>query len=200
MTSYMKMTFDSDKVYQECQKKNFAIIYIDEIEKIMQYRNTDGDKYMNAPVLLSVFIFFRIVIFRRPNKLRHEERNIDGCDIKEHDIAKRREISPEAYNDKFIHIAELIDIPPRTLAKATNTLEELGLITVDRSYNVRIANNEFRTFDLIFANAYKREGSYLLDDSPEYSRREIRSKEKLIQKYKSNFAININKRRQKGGM
>lgn len=189
MTSYMKMTFNSDKVYQECQKKNFAIIYIDEIEKIMQHRNTDGDKYMNAPVLLNVFIFFRIVIFRRPNKLRHEERNVDGCDIKEHDIAKRREISPEAYNNKFIEISKEIDIPPRTVAKATRILEELGLLVVNKSYNVRIANDEFRTFDLIFANAYKREGTFLLDDSPEYSRREIESKERILQKYNPNFVL-----------
>ena len=188
-SSWYTLTFNSQKVYDECQEYSFAVLYVDEIEKVIQHRNTDGDKYLNIPVLLFMLMFFRNSIIRRPNKIRQKEDNVEN----------RRLLFPEAYNDKFVNISKKLGVPPRTVAKATSILEELGLIVTDRSYNVRIANDEFRTQDIIFANPYKREGSYLLDDSPEYSRREIKNKEKKIQQYNSNFVINENKRKQKGG-
>jgi len=177
--SIYRLMFNSQKVYDECQEYSFAVLYVDEIEKVIQYRNTDGDKYLNTPVLLFVLMFFRNAICRRPNKLRQKEDNVEN----------RRILFPEAYNDKFVNISKKLGVPPRTIAKAVSILTQLNLLVVNKSFNVRIANDEFRTQDIIFANPYKREGSCLLDDSPEYSRREIENKEKLLQKFNPQYKL-----------
>lgn len=176
---YYRLTFNSQKVYDECQEYSFAVLYLDEIEKVIQHRNTDGDRYLNIPTLLFMLMFFRNSICRRPNKIRQEGDETEN----------RRILFPEAYNDKFVNISKKLGVPPRTVAKAVSILAELDLLVVNRSFNVRIAHDRFRTQDLIFANPYKREGSYLLDDSPEYSRREIENKEKLLQKHNPKYKL-----------
>lgn len=183
--SLYRLTFNSQKVYDECQKCSFAVLYVDEIEKVIQHRNTDGDKYLNIPVLLFVLMFFRNAIYRRPNKIRQEGDETEN----------RRSLFPEAYNGKFVNISKELGVPPRTIAKAVSILVELGLLVVNRSFNVRIANDEFRTQDIIFANPYKREGAFLLDDSPEYSRREIKNKERKLQEYNSQYKLKYQKER-----
>ena len=181
--SFYRLTFNSQKVYDECQTYSFAVLYGDEIEKVIQHRNTDKDKYLNIPTLLFVLTFFRNAIHRRPNRIRQLEDTPEN----------RRKLFPEAYNDKFVSISEQIGVPPRTIAKATKILEELDLIVCNKSYNVQTANDRFRTQDIIFANPYKREGVYLLDDSAEYSKREIKNKEKKMKEFNSGYKVKIRK-------
>ena len=72
-SSFYRLTFNSQKVYDECQTYSFAVLYCDEIEKVIQHKNTDKDKYLNIPTLLFVLTFFRDAIHRRPNRIRQLE-------------------------------------------------------------------------------------------------------------------------------
>lgn len=169
------------KIYDECRNYSFGVLYVDEVEKILDYKNFVGDKYLNIPVLLNVFSVLRTNIFRRPNRLREEELYYNGEDSKEKDIQHRRELFPEAYNTKFVDISKETGIPSRTISKAISILEELGLFVTSRLKTVKFSDDEFHTQDIIIANAYKREGVYLLDDTAEYSEREIENKKKMTQ-------------------
>lgn len=199
-TSHMEIEIDSDKIYELCQNETFSILYLDEIEKIMNYKNDDKDKYFNNTVLLLVFAYFRNMIYRRGNKLRLDEINVDNMKSHEYDLEYRRSHSPEAYYDTYNTISERIGISARLISKAVSILEqELGLLVVDEAYRVRNGDGEFRTQYTLFANAYKREGEFLLADGDSYSRLEIEMKAKIIKKSNSKFIIDKSKRKKKGG-
>lgn len=184
-------TFNLDKVNEECSY-GFAVLYLDEIEKIVNYKITSQTKFHNIPVLLLVFAFLRGSIFRRPNKLGHLDRNTDGTNNAELDIQKRKEKFPEAYNSSFVEIGEELGLTANAVSKAVSVLEELELIKLSRAYAIHIGKNDsgkdiFKVQDNIFANAYKREGSHLLDAGLTYAEHEIKRKEKLMQPFNSKY-------------
>ena len=199
-TSHTEIEVDSDKIYELCQDETFSVLYLDEIEMIMNYRNEDDkDRYFNNTVLLLVFAYFRNMIYRRGNKLKLEEINIDNMNNHEYDLEYRRGHSPEAYYDTYNTIGERIGISARLISKAVSILEELGLLVTDEAYRVRNEDGEFRTQYTLFANAYKREGEFLLADGDSYSRPEIERKAEIIKKSNSKFIIDKSKRKKKGG-
>lgn len=188
-SSYMKCKFNTEYYYKECSD-GFAAVYLDEIEKIMKYKkDNSNDNTLNNATILLVFAYFRNKIFRRPNELAPEERYPE-------EIRKRRERIPDAYNDNISNIANELGISSKTLSKIIDILEyDLELIVTDRAYRVKNENNEFRTLPTIFANAYKRDGEYLLDTGEDYSRTEIELKaEKMKQHYKG-YKIDKSKRK-----
>ena len=196
-TSHTEIEFNSDKIYELCQDETFSILYLDEIEKIMSYKNEDDkDKYFNNTILLLVFAYFRSMIYRRSNKLKLDEINVDNMQSHEYDLEYRRGHSPEAYYDNYNTISERIGISARLVSKAVSILEEeLGLLVTDEAYRVRNENGEFRTQYTLFANSYKREGEFLLATGEDYSRPEIERKAEIIQKYNSKFIIDKKKRK-----
>lgn len=155
---------------------------IEKIESISGLNSVANDK-VSFLISMELQQQMQNAIHRRPNKIRQLEDTPEN----------RRKLFPEAYNDKFVSISEQIGVPPRTIAKATSILEKLDLIVCNKSYNVQTANDRFRTQDIIFANPYKREGVYLLDDSAEYSKREIKNKEKKMQEFNSGYKVKIRK-------
>lgn len=184
-------TFNLDKVNDECSY-GFAILYLDEIEKIVSYKITNQTKYHNIPVILLVFSFLRGSIFRRPNKLGYIDRNTDGANNAELDIQRRKEKFPEAYNSTFVDIGEKLGLTANAVSKAVAVLEELELIKMSRAYAVHIGKNDngkdiFKVQDNIFANTYKRESSHLLDAGLTYADNEIKRKEKLMQQFNSKY-------------
>lgn len=184
-SSYMKCKFDIEYYYEECSS-GYAVVYIDEIDKIMNYKTTHSS-ITNTSILL-VFAYFRNRIRRRPNELKPEERSSDG-------IMKRRERCPDAYNANINDISYDIGISSKTVSRIIDILEEdLKLIVTDRAFRIKNENDEFRTLPTIFANAYKREDKYLLATGEEYSRAEIELKVQNINKY-YNYVIDISKRR-----
>ena len=195
--AYIEGEFNTDKVFNECQNESFAVIYLDELYSIMNYKKENNkDAYLNNTVLLLVLSYLRNSIYRRSNKLRPEERNVDGTQNLDNDITARKIRSPEAYADSYNNIAEKIGVSARIVSKAVTILEQqLGLIVTDEAYHIRNEDGEFRTQHSIFANAYKREGKYLLASGESYSRPEIERKEELIQKYNSKFIIDKKKRK-----
>ena len=190
-SSYMKCEFNMNYYYKECSN-GYAVIYLDEIEKIMGYKkNNLKDNTINSATILLTFAYLRNKIRRRPNELMPEERTSDG-------IKKRKEKLPDAYDINFIDIADELNISSKTISKIINILEqELGLIITDRAFRVKNDDNEFRTLPTIIANAYKREDKYLLDTGDNYSRIEIEQKAKNLEQHYRGYRIDKKKRKYK---
>ena len=188
-SSYMKCWFHLDYYHEECSN-GYAVIYLDELEKIMNYKkNNSKDNTITNTTILLVFSYLRNKIRRRPNELKPEERTSDG-------IRKRRGRVPEAYDSTIDDIANEIGISSKTLLKIIDILEEeLKLIVTDRAYRIKNEDGEFRTLPTIFANSYKREHEYLLAAGSEYSRKEIELKAEQIKKYFKGYKINKDKRK-----
>lgn len=179
-SKYMRFKFNSNYYSEECSN-NYSSVYLDEIEKIMQYKkkNEKGTSVTNVRIFL-VFAYLRYRIRRRPNELKPEERTLDG-------IKERKLRYPEAYDGYINDIADEIGLSTKTVSKIIDILEEdLKLIVTDRAFRVRNEDGEFRTLPIIFANAYKRESSNLLLTEKDYSRNEIEAKAKKIKNYKIN--------------
>lgn len=194
-SSYIKCKFNMDYYYNKCSE-GFAVIYLDELEKIMEYkRENSKDNTLNNITILLVFAYLRNKIRRRPNELKPEERSPDG-------IKKRRERLPDAFDSNISDIANELGISSKTLSKIINILEyDLSLIVTDRAYRIKNENDEFRTLPTIFANAYKREDRFQLDVGNDYSRTEIKLKAENIKQRYPNYKIDESKRKNnmKGG-
>lgn len=181
----MQCAFDMDYYKKECKNNGFALIYLDEIEKIMNYKKENvKDAFLTNTAMLLVFTYLRYKINRRPNELRPEDRSIEG-------INNRKLVFPDAYADNISNIADELGISAKTISKIIDILEcNLGLIVTDRAYRIKNEDDEYRTPYTIFANAYKREGKCLLNTESNYSRIETENKSKLLDKYYGNYKIN----------
>ena len=190
-SSYMKCRLNMSQYYEACSN-GYAAIYLDELDKIMNYKKENiKDNTLNNTTILLVFAYFRHKIRRRPNELMPEERTPDG-------IKKRKEKLPDAYGSNINDIADELNISSKTLSKIIDILEqELELIVTDRAYRVKNEDDEFRTLPTIFANAYKREDKYLLDTGNCYSRTEIELKAENMKQHYQGYRIDKNKRRNK---
>ena len=188
-SSYMKCKFDMETYYDKCSD-GYAVIYLDELEKLMNYKNLQGNSINNTTLLL-VFSYLRNKIRRRPNELKPEERTLNG-------IKQRKERLPDAFDSNISDIAKELGIHKQTLSKIINILEqELELIVTDRAYRIKTEDNEFRTLPTIFANAYKREDKYLLVAGEEYSRTEIKLKAEIMKQHYQDYKIDKRKRKRK---
>jgi hypothetical protein len=188
-SSYMKCKFDTDYYYDDCSD-GFAALYLDEIEKIMNYQKTNSkDSTINNTTILLVFAYLRYKIRRRPNELKPEERQPIN-------IKNRKERLPDAYNGNIIDMADEIGLSAKTFSKIIDILEcELNLIVTDKAYRIKNEDDEFRTLPTIFANAYKREHSYLLDTGDDYSRTEIKLKAENMKQHYQGYKIDKRKRK-----
>lgn len=186
-SSYMKCKLRMEYYYDKCSE-GYAVVYLDEMQKIMEYQNSQGGSVNNITLLL-VFAYLRNKIRRRPNELKPEERTADG-------IQKRKERIPDAFDSHIIDIAKELGIHKQTLQKAIDILEQdLNLIITDRAYRIKNDNNEFRTLPTIFANTYKREDKYLLTNDENYGRTEIELKAEIMKKHYQDYKINKDKRK-----
>ena len=103
---------------------------------------------------------------------------------------------PDAYNGNIIDMADEIGLSAKTFSKIIDILEcELNLIVTDKAYRIKNEDDEFRTLPTIFANAYKREHSYLLDTGDDYSRTEIKLKAENMKQHYQGYKIDKRKRK-----
>ena len=188
-STYMKCEFNISYYYEACSD-GYAAIYLDELEKIINYQKENlKDGVLNNTTILLVFAYLRNKIRRRPNELMPEERTSEG-------IKKRRERLPDAYGSNINDIANELNISSKTLSKIIDILEyDLELIVTDRAYRVKNENDEYRTLPTIFANAYKREDKYLLDAGDSYSRTEIELKAENMKQHYQGYKIDKKKRK-----
>mgnify|MGYP003302007787 CR=1 FL=1 len=113
-SSYMKCEFDTDYYYDNCSD-GFAAIYLDEIERIMDYQKINSkDGTINNTTILLVFAYLRHKIKRRPNELKPEERYSEN-------IKSRRERMPDAYNGNIVDMANEIGLSAKTFSKNCGT-------------------------------------------------------------------------------
>lgn len=179
-TSYTEAFFKLENVVQECKHDRFAVVYLDELKKILNYRNPNPkDSFLNNDVLLLLFVYLRMMIFRRRNKLLPEEINLENKCDHEYDIRVRRMRSPDTYNDYYCEIAEKLGMSQRTVSKATEILKELKLIYSEQLPRTK-HDEKWTTNHTIFCNYYKREGGYLLASGEEYYMSEINRKKKKL--------------------
>lgn len=172
--------FNLNKISQECEYNRFAIIYIDELKKILNYQNPNSkDTFLNNDVILLVFAYLRMKIYRRRNRLFQEEINIDNKNNLQHDISVRRLRSPDAYDCYYYEIAEELGLTARTISKAVVVLNELELI-YSESLPRNKHNDKWRTDHTVFCNKYKREGNCLLASGENYYLREIENKKRKL--------------------
>ena len=144
--------FNLDKVSQECRHDRFAIIYLDELKKILNYRNPNSkDTLLNNDNILLLFAYLRMMIFRRRNKLLPEEMNLDNRCSHEYDVDMRRRKSPDAYNGYFCDIADDLGMPARTVSKAVAVLNDLGLIYSEQLPRTK-HNGKWTTNHTVFCN------------------------------------------------
>lgn len=173
-------TFELNVDVQVCYDMNgtdFALLYIDEIERIVNYeRNNIKDSHLNSYAILLVFACIRRKIWRRPNELKPEEQTLEG-------IEARKDRVIEAYNATYKEIAFELGLSDRTVSEAVRILIQLKLIVIREAFHIRDDDGNYHTPDIIFANYEKREDKYLLDYGINYAYGEIERKAKQIDKY-----------------
>lgn len=179
-SSCISAAFNLSKLSQDCEYERFAVIYLDELKKILNYQNSNiKDSYINNDIVLLVFAYLRMKIYRRRNKLMPEEINFENKNNHEYDIAVRRKRAPEAYDCYYSEIANELELSARTISKAVEVLNELDLIYSESLPRIRYfdGNTEkWRTDHTIFCNTYKRESNYLLASGKDYYLTEIKNK------------------------
>ena len=179
-SSCIEAIFNLSKISQECEYDRFAVIYIDELKKILNYQNPNAkDAFLNSDVILLVFAYLRMKIYRRRNKLFPEEINVDNKNNHQYDIDARRLRSPDAYDCYYYEIAEELSLTTRTVSKAITVLNELGLIYSEPLPRIKY-ENKWRTDHTVFCNTYKREGSCLLTSGESYYLLEVENKKKKL--------------------
>lgn len=188
-SSYMECEFNND-YYEQERSKGYSVIYVDEIEKIMNYKKSNSnDNILTNNIILLVFAYLRYKIVRRPNELKPEERYPEY-------VKDRRKRLPEAYGNTINDMAEEVGISSKTFLKIIDILEcDLKLIVTDRAYRIRNEDGEFRTPPTIFANTYKREHTYLLAAGDEYCRDEVELRAERMKEFYKGYKINENKRK-----
>ena len=174
--SLIDAIFNVSKVQQECDEDIFAIVYLDELKKILNYQS---DIFSNTDIILLVFAYLRMKIYRRRNNLTLQEINVDNKNDHKYDIESRRLISPDAYNCYYCEIAQELGLSNRIVSKAVEALKDLDLIYLEPLPRIKY-DNKWRTDHTIFCNTYKREGSYLLATGEDYYLAEIKNKKKKL--------------------
>lgn len=179
-SSCIEAVYNLSRISEECDYDRFALIYLDELKKIMSYQNPNPkDTFLNSDVILLVFAYLRMKIFRRRNRLFPEEINVDGKGNHQYDIGMRRLRSPDAYDCYYFEIAEELGLTARTVSKVVAALSELGLIHSETLPRIKY-KDKWRTDHTVFCNMYKREGSYLLANGENYYLPEIENKRKRL--------------------
>lgn len=172
-TSLSKARIYMDVISNECKENRFSTIYIDELNKILNYENPNPkDSFFNVDIMILVFSYLRMMIPRRKNRLMPEDNR---------DIDKRKEKFPDAYDCYQNDIANDLNISQKSVSKAINALKELGLIYNEELPRIQI-NGAWHTPSTIFCNFYKRESGVLLAEGKRYYMEEIKNKKKKLLK------------------
>ena len=181
-SSCIEAIFNLSKISQECERERFAVVYLDELKHILNYKFLNSkDTFLNNDIVLLVFAYLRMKIYRRKNRLMPEEINVNNKNNHQFDIETRKLKAPEAYDCYYYEIAEELNISARTVSKAVDVLNELGLIYSESLPRIKY-ENKWRTDHTIFCNAYKREGSCLLVSGNKYYLSEVENKKKKLKK------------------
>ena len=173
-----------DQVTKKCDCEVFATVYLDELEKILNYKDSGNiDSYFGNDVVLLVFSYLRMCIYKRKNELKPEFINAENKNNHEYDVQLWKKTFPEAYDCYFHEIGEVLGLTERSVSKALYALKDLELIYFEELPKYKIGD-EWRTDHTIFCNTYKREKGYLMATGKAYYLNEIENKKKKIQNFR----------------
>lgn len=143
--------------------ERFAILYMDEIIKILDYDCKKRSVSITTSNLLFVFAYLRLHILTRNSK--------EGEDL-EHRLK-----SPESYYGFYKDISSDTGITAKSLSGIFNILYELELIYMQRVKRRIVENNNLRfvTLPTFFANRYKRLKGKLIYSGEEYYKNEVQN-------------------------
>ena len=159
-----------DKLEDMCNGENrdrFAILYLDEIEKIINY---NGAINIDKAYVLLVFAYFRLMI---PNQS---------------DAYGAVEIS-EAFNAYYRQVEDELGLSERVVSKAVSVLIDLGILHEERRPPIvkyvydggkKIKKHIPQTS--IFCNVYKRKDGKLIKYGESYYGEEIKKKKEFLRK------------------
>lgn len=181
VNTYVETYYNLDKIIDESQINKNAMIYLDEIKIIQNYKSAKGkgviekvNSDFNCAMLL-VLAYLRTKIYKRKNEFF-------GTDEYK-TVTERRNSNPEAYASYIKDIADDLGLSVQLTSRAITELENAGLIATYTLARTKIEENKYHTNQTIFCNAYKREGKYLLAEGNKYYDIEISNKINLITQY-----------------
>ena len=185
----IEIVFNTEKYTEECNDKytRFAVIYLDELKKIVEYTNLkDKEVSISDDTLLLVFSYLRMKIYRRRNKLSVSDTSVE----------QRKLDNPEVYNAYYSDVANELGVTLQTLMLSIDTLESLGLVyteTLPREKKIDANQQEkWVTNQTLFCNTYKRERNYMLAIGKQYYEDEIDCKKiKLRELQKSKMNVQV---------
>lgn len=139
---YIQNTFQSSLLNMEKinPKNNFGILYDFEIETINMYQSPY--KPLNKSILFLLLSYIKAFTWIRTNETSgHSE--------------KSKKSKPEIFYSQFQSIAAFIGSDRKMIAKATEVLEQLGLIKTHRMPRYKDSNDNWHTDDIIYICPYR---------------------------------------------
>lgn len=173
-SSVFEAALNIDKITRECKENGFAVIYVDEFENIVECaKSFSKDEYLNVDIVLLVFAYLRLKIYRRRNKPLNQIV----------DMEEERMKCAEVYDCYYIDIASDLGISERMVSKVVRALNDMGLIYSEALPRTKYDNNKYKTEHTLFCNTYKREDGYLLASGEDYYLTEIENKKKKLKRW-----------------
>lgn len=159
------------KLCQE-DKERFATVYVDEILRIIRYDGlSSSNKILDNDVLLRVFAYLRMMIYRRKS---------DPSATQYGDNDERKVRTTETYNCYIQDIAEELGLSPSIMSDAIAVLREMELIYFEPLPRLKYDDSMWRTGHTIFCNWYKRENGYLVAEGSAYYEEEVKNRKKQL--------------------
>lgn len=159
------------KLCQE-DRERFATVYIDEILEIIRYDGLNPlNKILDNDVLLRVFAYLRMMIYRRKS---------DPSATQYGDNDERKVRTTETYNCYIQDMAEELGLSPAIASDAIAALREMELIYFEPLPRLKYDDSTWRTGHTIFCNWYKRESGYLVAKGSKYYEEEVRNRKKQL--------------------
>lgn len=167
-------------IYKFDAPSQFALIYLDEIEKIRDFQKyTEDTKKMSASILLLLLSYLRVNMLRRQK-----------------DYIGKQSDKPEFCYRMYIDIEKDIGISSRYISRAIRILEELDLIAIQTLPRWKDVYDNWHTEVTLFVNKYKRiDGGKSLDMHYDYKQElqwgseYIKEKKFLSKKFYQNTEI-----------
>lgn len=139
---YIQTTFQSSLLNTEKMNpsRNYGSLYDFEIEAINNYQSLY--KPLNKSILFLLLSYIKAFTWNRTNEISgHSE--------------KSKKDKPEIFYSQFTTIASFIGINRKMIAKATEVLEQLGLIKTYRMPRYKDSSGNWHTDDIIYICPYK---------------------------------------------
>lgn len=160
--------FDREMVSEMCNDERYAVLYVDEVRKVLSSDEVASSDKDSSLLLLA---YLRMIIPRRVNEFFAEES----------DVEERRKRYPEAYNARYQDIASELNVTPRSASRIADALKSLELVYSEPMPRRKDDEGKWHTGHTLFCNFCKREGSFLLASGEGYYLSEIeRKKEKMM--------------------